>query len=130
MLVDLTAQLAAIAPIVIALAGAIMIGIGIPTQMRQDDEGGTFRLVYVGLFLSTLLGITYLIPAVVEAAPSWGLTLGSWLASIPLNSVLLGIIIGALIIGALYLSNRVLKLFARWITSALFRARRRPHPAR
>lgn len=38
-----------------------MIGVGIPLRMRQDDEGGTLRLVYVGLFLSTLLGIAYLI---------------------------------------------------------------------
>ncbi len=127
------AQLAAqlvIAPIVIALAGIVMVGGGIVIRMRQDDEGGTYRLVYAGLFLNVVLGALSLMPIGVETAPAWGPTLVFWIAAIPLHSFLLGILIAAAIIGALYLCNRVLNLLARWITMALFRARRRPHPAR
>lgn len=130
MLATVAAQLAVIAPLVIALAGIVMVGGGIVMRMRQDDEGGTYRLVYAGLFLSVVLGALSLMPFVVGTAPAWGPTLVSWIAAIPLHSFLLGILIAAAIIGALYLCNRVLNLLARWITMALFRARRRPHPAR
>lgn len=120
-----TAQLA-----VIALAGIVMVGGGIVMRMRQDDEGGHIPARLRRPLPERGPGGTLSHADRRRDGTSVGPTLVSWIAAIPLHSFLLGILIGAAIIGALYLCNRVLNLLARWITMALFRARRRPHPAR
>lgn len=122
---ELAAHIGPALPFIAGTLGAvsaIVVGLVIGMRARNGDEGGTYHAVYIGLVILTFTAVLFAVPTIVETSSSWLASL-SWISSIPIPPIVLGVIIATLILGSLYIINLLLNALARWITMGLIRTR-------